>query len=147
MAEGVNWPEALKGAIRCSRLLCAVWSADYFRSHWCMAEWRSFREREERLGMFSSLQPQGLVYPVRYADGDYFHDDAKKTQCRKDFRTLNYPDDVFQNSLKYLEFDELVKEMAIELIAQLKAVPEWRADFPIVTPVPLPPAIVTRPVI
>jgi TIR domain len=55
MTEGVNLPAELKPRIRCSALLVAVWSADYFRSAWCMAEWQSFRAREAMLARI--IQP------------------------------------------------------------------------------------------
>jgi len=147
MAEGVNWPAELKRQVRDSSLLLTVWSADYFRSNWCMAEWESFRRRETLLGLFSAQHTQGLVYPVRYADGDHFHIDAQLALCRKDFSRLNYPDDVFRQSAKYLEFDDLVRDMATELVSRLGAVPVWQNDFPIVEPAPLPPVRLVRPVI
>jgi len=147
MADGVNWPAELKRQVRNSKLLLAVWSADYFRSAWCVAEWRSFREREALLGLFSDDHTQGLVYPVRYADGDYFHPEARLTLCRKDFSHLNYPYKIFVDTPKYIEFDELVKGIATDLVARLDTVPAWRADFPIVEPEPLPPAPFSRPVI
>jgi TIR domain len=143
----MNWPAELKRQVRNSSLLLTVWSADYFRSSWCMAEWQSFRNRETLLGLFSGEHAQGLVYPVRYADGDHFHADAQLALCRKDFSRLNYPDDVFRLSAKYLEFDDLVRDMASELVLRLGAVPAWQNDFPIVEPAPLPPAILVRPVI
>jgi hypothetical protein len=31
------------------------------------------RAREQQLGHFNQANPVGLVYPVRYADGDHFH--------------------------------------------------------------------------
>jgi hypothetical protein len=147
MADGVNWPAELKNQVRSSRLLLTVWSADYFRSTWCMAEWQSFREREELLGLFSGAATQGLVYPVRYADGDYYHPDAQLAQCKKDFSRLNYPDDVFKLSAKYLEFDDLVREMAGDLVRRLTKIPAWRKNFPIVEPKPMAPAPIHRPVI
>jgi hypothetical protein len=147
MADGVNWPEELKHQVRNSRLLLTIWSADYFRSNWCMAEWQSFRNREILLGLFSAEHTQGLVYPIRYADGDHYHIDAQLALCRKDFSRLNYPDDVFRLSAKYLEFDDLVRDMATELVARLGAVPPWQDDFPIIEPVTLPPAVLTRPVL
>jgi hypothetical protein len=112
-----------------------------------MAEWQSFRTRENLLGLFSAQNPQGLVYPVRYADGDHFHGDAPLALCRKDFSSLNYPDDVFRLSAKYLEFDDLVRDMAAELVHRLGAVPPWQNNFPIVEPLPLPPVVLSRPVI
>lgn len=100
MESGVRWPDELRRRLRLSGLLLAVWSADYFRSPWCVAEWKSFKERETLLKMFQDQNPRGLVYPVRYADGDYFDSEAQQTQCRKDFSKLNYPDDVFKLSAK-----------------------------------------------
>jgi TIR domain len=147
MEEGTNWPAELKHQVRGSKLLLAVWSADYFRSPWCMAEWQSFRQRENLLGFFSEDHPQGLVYPLRYADGSHFHPDAQNVLLTKDFSSLNYPDEVFRQSAKYLEFDDLVKKMAVELVARLAEIPSWRDDFPIIEPEPLTPAPLSRPVI
>lgn len=145
LESGVRWPDEIKRRLQTSCILLAVWSADYFRSSWCMAEWRSFREREQLLGMFTAAKPQGLIYPVRYADGAHFHPDASLAQCNKDFTRLNYPDDVFRTSPKYIEFDELIQEMAQELVGRLSIVPPWRADFPVSEPDPLPPANILRP--
>lgn len=147
MDSGSRWPDELKRRLRRSGLLLAVWSADYFRSAWCMAEWRSFRERESMLGLFSEANPRGLVYPIRYADGAHYHPEAQQTQCKKDFSRHNYPDAAFSTSAKYMEFDDLVQEMAEELIAYLDSLPPWRDDFPVVEPDPLPQQIVTRPVL
>jgi len=147
MDDGVNWPEELKRRIHRSRLLLSIWSADYFRSTWCMAEWQSFRERETRLGLFSEEHPQGLVYPVRHSDGKYYHVDAKQTQCQKDFSELSYPDDVFKLSVKYLEFDNLVRQMADDLALRLGSVPDWNNNFPILEPLPLEPVVMGRTVI
>ena len=145
--SGVNWPEALKNRIRQSGILLAVWSADYFRSSWCMAEWKSFRAREQALGLFDAGDPQGLVYPIRYADGDHFHPEARINHCRADFSKYNYPDESFRLTPKYLEFDDRVTDMAIELVARLQALPPWRSDFPVVEPPALAPAVMLRPVL
>jgi hypothetical protein len=147
MAEGVNLPAELKRCIRGSALLLTVWSADYFRSAWCMAEWQSFRNREAMLGLFSDDQPNGIVYPVRYADGEHFHPEATLALCRKDFSQLNYPDDAFRLSAKYLDFDDLVKEMAKDLALRLPAIPPWSQEFPVVEPPPMPPPSLARPVL
>jgi TIR domain-containing protein len=147
MESGVRWPDQLKRQLRVSGLLVAVWSADYFRSSWCMAEWRSFREREQMLGLFTPGRPQGLIYPIRYADGEHFHPEALLAQCNKDFSRLNYPDDVFRQSPKYIEFDEIVQEMSQELVGRLQSLPPWSADFPIIEPVPLQPPRLPRPVL
>ena len=147
IAEGTNWPAELKARLCRSKILVAVSSADYFRSGWCMAEWQSFRMREARLGLFTDEHPQGLVYPVRYADGKSFHSDAQITQCRKDFSELNYPDEAFRLSVKYLDFDDQVKRMADELLERLCDIPRWQSNFPVTEPTPLARPPMKRPVI
>lgn len=145
MEGGSNWPAELKQRLQHSALLLPVWSADYFRSRWCMAEWGSFRKREETLGLFSTQNPQGLVYPVRYADGEYFHPDAQNTQVRRDFSHLNFPYESFKSSEKYLVFDTQVQEMAQDLVQKIQTVPPWRANFPLVEPEPMAPLVLPRP--
>jgi hypothetical protein len=147
MQSGTKWPDELKLKLRRSGLLLSIWSADYFRSEWCVAELRSFRRREELLGRFNAAQPQGLVYPVRYADGDYYDPEAKQTQWRRDFSQLNYPDDAFRDSSKYMEFDDLIKDTATELVLQLQNLPPWQDNFPIEEPAPLQPTNMMRPVL
>ena len=73
------------------------------------------------VGLFSASAPSGLVYPVRYSDGEYFHAEAKATQCRKDFSGLSYPDEVFRESKKCLDFDDLVRQVAEELVPRRAA--------------------------
>jgi hypothetical protein len=147
MEAGVRYPAELQSRLRGSGLLLAIWSADYFRSAWCMAEWRSFREREDRLGYFTRERPASLVYPIRYADGEYFHPEAKLAQCRHDFSNLNYAFDGFPLTAKYMEFEDRVRQMAQELVGRLNDLPVWRPDFPVVEPDPLPPFSIARPVI
>lgn len=132
LVEGVDWPIQLRNQVHRSRLLLAVWSAPYFRSGWCMAEWQSFRQREVNHKFRTEAKPQGLIYPVRYADGDFFHEDAKTTQCRRDFSSLNYPYDNFKDSVDYLRFSSAVQSMAEDIVEHLKIVPAWDQNFPLV---------------
>jgi hypothetical protein len=134
ISDGTNWPDELGNRIKSSAILLAVWSADYFRSHWCLKEWLSFREREKFLGFSTTEKTGGLIYPIRYSDGSHYHQDAKVTQCAKDFGRLNAPDEVFSQSTRYLEFDDMVSQMARELVEATLLAPPWRPDFPIVEP-------------
>lgn len=147
MPGGTAWPNELKLRLKSSAILLTVWSADYFRSDWCMAEWRSFRQREANLGFSTAANPKGLVYPVRYADGDYFHSDAKSTQIRFDFSELNYPEEEFRHTQKYLEFDNRVQQLANDLLPLILTAPAWQQDFPIVEPAPMAPVQIARTVI
>lgn len=145
MDDGVNLTEELKERIRRSKLLVAVWSAPYFRSKWCMAEWESFRQREKHCGLFKEHNPKGLIYPVRYADGDAFHPDTKDYLIKKDFSEFTYSGDFFKHSAQFLDFENLIKQMAKDLIIKLNEVPQWKEDFPISEPEPLEPVPNKRP--
>jgi|SRR5262245_7082391 len=147
MEEGANWPADIKRRVRGSRLLLTIWSANYFRSSWCMAEWQSFRRREELLGLAGDENPLGLVFPVRYADGKHFPAEASRTLCRTDFSELNYPDEIFKESAKYLDFDKIVSKLATDLVDRLEDIPSWQEDFPVIEPAPLPRARLERAVL
>lgn len=147
MDDGVNFPAELERQIKASKLLVGIWTANYFRSEWCMAEWESFRKRQKQLGLFTGDHTQGLIYPILFSGGNYFHPDARITQCNRDFSQLNYPEESFRNSTRYLEFDDLVKQMADDLVVRLDAVPEWQEDFPIAKLPALKAATMKRPVL
>jgi hypothetical protein len=107
---GSTWPDALREGLLRSRCLLAIWTPQYFRSPWCLAEWQSFRAREELLATRSS----GLIYPIVYADGDYFPEEAKRTQS-KDLRSLNSPQPAFRKTERCVDLDAKVQEIAGEL--------------------------------
>jgi hypothetical protein len=127
---GAAWPAKLREALRKSRCIVAVWSPEYFRSEWCMAEWRTFVERERLLGL--PADRQRLIYPVVFADGEHFPHDAKETQHR-DLKKWNLPHLSFRNSLEFLDFDKEVQAVANELATMILKVPAWN-EWPILLP-------------
>lgn len=147
MENGVNLSEDLQRRLRASRILLTVWSADYFRSGWCMSEWRSFAERQKMPGLFGDGQPVSLIFPIRYSDGDYYAAEAKATLVQYDFSELSYPDQVFSQSPKYLDFDNLVRTVAGAVLPRVLAAPVWQSTFPIEIAAPLTPPSLKRPVI
>src|SRR5262249_8127901 len=46
---GSAWPLTLREGLLRSRCMVAICTPEYFRSPWCLAEWRSFRARERAL--------------------------------------------------------------------------------------------------
>ncbi|MEA3051529.1 MAG: hypothetical protein QOG72_432 [Sphingomonadales bacterium] len=136
---GAPWPRHLREMLKRSKLLLPIWSANYFRSSWCMAEWESFRRRE-RL-----LNTQGaLIYPIAYSGNTYFHPDAKATQTI-DFSTLASTEEGFRAAPDWLRFDRLVTTVATDLVTRIQAAPPWRSDFPITEPEPMPDPVMERP--
>lgn len=137
--NGSDIPDNVAAAIKSARVLLSVWSADYFRSHYCMTEWRSFIQREKDFRDEVGL-PCSLVYPVKFCDGDEYHPEAKAKKCKWDFSIqLNSPSPVFAQSTRFLEFEDKVKGIVGEIEGfSRNGVPEWCSAFPIVKGDPLP---------
>jgi hypothetical protein len=130
---GSDWPAKLRQALKGSRCILPVWSPEYFRSDWCMAEWMTMLERQRLLGLGTEQQPDGLIYPVVFADGEHFPPEARRAQY-KDLRKWNIPHPVFRETTDYVEFDRQVQLLVNELAGMIRRAPEWR-DWPIITPV------------
>ncbi len=130
---GSAWPAKLHQALRKSRCLLPVWSPEYFRSDWCLAEWKTVMERERLLGMKTEQRPEGLIYPVIFADGEHFPQDARDAQS-KDMRNWNIPHSVFKDTADYVEFDRQVQLLVRELAKMIQRAPAWQ-NWPVITPV------------
>ncbi|GLZ41936.1 toll/interleukin-1 receptor domain-containing protein [Actinokineospora sp. NBRC 105648] len=135
---GVKVPSALRSALQRTRVLLAVCSPRYFLNEWCLAEWHSMARREEMVGMTSSEQSHGLIYPVIFCDSENFPNYAHERRLQ-DLKTWNLPYPQFQDTVEYLGFHREVQRIAEELVDLLERVPEWRPDWPVDTPEPGPP--------
>ena len=137
---GSAWPQKLADALHQSCCMVAVWTPSYFRSKWCVAEWKTILERERRAGLKAPGNTGGLVYPVVYSNGDSFPAEAKQTQSRFDLREFAYPYPQFSKSMKYLAFFDKMTVVADELKTRLATVPEWDTTWPTLRPSPELPA-------
>jgi hypothetical protein len=136
---GQYWPDELEHVLSHSRYLLAVWAPPYFTSAWCMAEWQSMRERERVLGIPGPRTTRGLVYPVVFADGDSFPQEARQVQARVDLSRFGFPYPQFSQTPTYLEFHAKVKAIAEDLAMRLPLAPPWQGNWPIRRPEPLAP--------
>ena len=137
-STGVQWPENIQEALLKSRLMVAVWTPPYFRSDWCVAEWGSMLERENRLAQDGCKPNRGLVYPVIYSDGKHFDPRAKTTQYKRDLSKYTCPYPCFKDSTAYLGFHDTIMAIAQEIEEHLGEIPDWQPNWPIVAPEPLP---------
>jgi len=138
---GSVWSDALYRALHRSCCLLAVWTPQFFRSKWCIAEWQTMLRREERLKLGTRENPIGLVYPVVFADGESFPDEARRRQAKLDMRDYAYPYPQFKTTVKYLEFHDKVGVVARELVAMLNRTPTWDPAWESVRPEPAPPDV------
>lgn len=141
---GDTWPVTLQESLRRARLLVAVLSPSYFRSPWCLAEFESMRQRESELGLRTPQQPGGLIYAVCFHDGEHFPEAARAIQW-KDLRPWNQSAPAFPYTTAYVDFVSQMQTVAAEVAGLLGRVPQWRADWPIVTPAAVPAVAVPLP--
>lgn len=146
MEVGARWPDELAHALSRSHLLLAVWSPPYFTSRWCLAEWRSILDRERMLGLGGPNSARGLVYPIRFSDGDKFPIEAKNVLHEMSFKEWRLPYPQFAESQKYLDFHQAVVKLAERLAPRFDSPPPWQPDWPILRPDPIepPPADIPR---
>ncbi|MFF7447474.1 MULTISPECIES: TIR domain-containing protein [unclassified Streptomyces] len=130
---GTPWPERLEDALLKARCLVAIWSPPYFRSEWCMAEWVSMRKRQAALAATNGRAPT-LIYPIRFADGDHFHPDAKNTQQCRDLSKYAHDREQFRDTPLYMDFQKEMRTVAEEIAAILDRAPEWQAGWPVDRP-------------
>jgi hypothetical protein len=128
-----EWSDDLRSALKMSRCLLSIWAPDYFRSPWCLAELHSIRERERLLGLRTSQNPFGLIYPVVFCDGENFPSEFQRFP-RKDLRQWNCPHLAFKNTEGIVGLNREVQSVAEELAQLIQKAPDWRGDWPIVTP-------------
>jgi hypothetical protein len=133
LSTGVQWPEHIRNALLRSRVMIAVWTPPYFRSQWCMAEWVTMLQREQALIEAGKPAATGLIYPIKYSDGNNFDNRAKATQFH-DLSRFTYKYDCFLDSTLYLQFDDEVRQIAEDIDAKLAEAPDWSPDFPFADP-------------
>jgi hypothetical protein len=138
MDAGAVWPDDLEHALAHSKILVAVYSPQYFRSDWCVAEWKSMAAREQLLGLASRELTRGLIFPILYSDSHNFPEYGKERMWH-DMKGLDSPDPMFQQSLDWLEFHRRMRTIAADVEQMLRQVPPWRPDWPTERPaVPIP---------
>lgn len=134
---GDSWPNKLKKALSHSRCLLPIWSPEYFRSKWCLAEWQTIKEREKILKIQSFDDPSGLTFPVVFADGIHFPKEAQQVQYKKDLKKWNCPFESFRDTKGIVELDKQVQFIAEELSKMIIRAPKLDLSWPIITPAEL----------
>ncbi|MGH8219614.1 MAG: TIR domain-containing protein [Steroidobacteraceae bacterium] len=69
---GSSWPPALGAALGVSRVLIALWTANYFTSVWCTQEFTHMLGRESEAKLRTAARPRGLIIPAFIHDGNAF---------------------------------------------------------------------------
>lgn len=139
MEPGTIWPDKLERALSRSKVLVSVYSPQYFRSEWCLAEWHSMAERERLLGLDSIELTKGLIFPVLYSDSQNFPEYGRDRMWH-DMKGLDSPEPGFQDTSDFILFHKKMRKIAADLEQLLQQVPPWRPGWPTRRPdAPIPP--------
>jgi TIR domain len=122
---GARWKSKIVSALCSSKCLVAVWSPEYFRSKYCVAEWLTFDKR-------SKLFNRELIAPASRADGQFFPIDARALQIAK-FNDYALYATKFWETGYAAEFEiQLVKPFALDVAKLIRQAPDFAEDFPVV---------------
>jgi hypothetical protein len=138
MEVGSVWPDRLEEALSRTRILVPVFSPQYFRSRWCIAEWETMAEREKLLAR------PGLIYPVLFSDSENFPSYARERSWRN-LKPWNKPDLVFQQTIRWIDFTDEIEKVAIELASRITKAPPWEPGWPVERPDPPMPGMTSLP--
>ena len=130
---GDKWPAKLKDGLKKSKCMVGIWSPEYFRSKWCVSEWKSFQARDTILGNSTFT----LVLPIRFHDGDWYPDEAKEIQSI-DLRSYTSTLSAFWQTSKAVELDEKLREFAENVAKAVINAPEYNPDWPVIESEPIP---------
>jgi hypothetical protein len=128
---GIEWPDNILRALNRSKLLLAIWSPSYFTSPWCLAEWHTMLLREQALGIGGLSKLPGLIYPIRFSDGNSFPAEAQQVQQELSFKDWRFPYLHFKDSILYLDFHRAVVRLAENIAERLQLCPPWQSDWPV----------------
>lgn len=135
LALGEEWVTQQRMALLQSRMLLGVWTASYFRSRACLAEFETFRRRGELTGgsrLVAALFHNGMRFPV----------EAQSYQST-DFREYAIAGDTLARSSLYVGFLHKVDQLAEEVVNMITSAPPLDSNWPVVEPkgVAAPPTV------
>lgn len=117
---GEDWVESIADHLAKSKVLIAIFSADYFGSEWCLHELDMMLAR-------SAEESINLIVPVVVHDGDHIPKEAKRIQpvdMRK-YR-IAYINDTTPD---YQEFSRQMGELAPQVAALIQTAPTFDVNW------------------
>jgi hypothetical protein len=121
---GDHWPDMLRDGLKTSCCMVAIWEPTYFKSRWCISEWRSFEMRAALIQM----QLRQLVVPMKIHRN--VPEDAGLIQAADfiDYNTGFW--EAFRQSEKALVFEDKLKAFAAIVARVIRNAPTYQ-DWPI----------------
>jgi hypothetical protein len=124
---GTYWKGEILGALVTSKCILPIWTKAYFNSRWCVAEWRTFCDRERE------NEGAHLIVPILWQSGNFLPPDALK-QKPADFEKYAITASAFLNSPLFIDYERELKGLCRTVAERIKAAPEFAENWPFVDP-------------
>lgn len=121
---GATWPLSLASALGTTRVLIALWTANYFTSVWCTEEFGQMLHREEISKLRTPPRPNGLIIPAFIHDGNSFPAKLRYIQAFEIQACFNPR--MAQNSPRAEALDAALAAQAPAIAASIENAPPWR---------------------
>ena len=122
---GSRWGQLIADALKRSKCIICIWSPLYFQSKYCVSEWRTFVEREQKFN-------KPLIAPASYFDGKTFPPDASRWQT-KDFSLYASTMPRFWDTESAVWFEKrALRPFAEDLAAMIEQAPSYDDTFPVI---------------
>jgi len=134
--NGAYWENELRDGLDKSPFLIAFFSPSYFNSTYCMAELRTFIEREDQLGL-----PRGsLIQTATISEITEFPDWAQDIQTRS-FQEFFVPLPSYWDSTAAAKYAVQLSEFSMQIAQKINTIkrggPQYDEGFPKLSPQPV----------
>lgn len=122
---GQAWRDALSDGLENSCCLLAICTPKYFQSEWCMTEWKTFEQRNDK-------EKKDLIVPITLHDGEAFPGSGSKFQYAN-FNDYYIIGEGYTKTEPYVQFQKMVKELAVrvaKVVADAPAHGVWSVSAP-----------------
>jgi len=141
---GQSLPRSIQGGLLYSRCIVCLLSPNYFRSAWCIAEWKTFEDRQIKTS-------SELIVPISLFDGKYYPQYAAELKV-EDLTDYAFVAAAFWSTERGVELEARIKQLSKRIAHVANSAPSFDPRWPIrslesVQDDLLPPAFIPRPVL
>jgi hypothetical protein len=123
---GNRFTPTILNALKKSRCLICLWVKPYFQSPWCIAEWKTFVERAQRVNM----DARGLTVPIRLRDSEEYTEEFKPL----DFTEFNTTAPHWVQTEKYMSFQSAIDKLAERIVEIINSAPDFDLNWEVIHP-------------
>ena len=123
LTPGVFFNEELFVNLIQSKCIVSIWSPpSFFKSIWCLMEFLTMKQRQEKLGLGATTKPKSLIWPVLYRGLEAIPEVAAGITYM-DYTGFNLVGDAFFRTERYLDFQTKLQNDIKAIASMIKDAP------------------------